>query len=579
MTATNNALYKKITRAQIRALFDQSIFLFFIAIAMMLAVAYIFWESTNSVYLKYWLLISLTFTFIRVLFIKQFDKINPQGDSVLTWGAVFTALSFISGILWGSTALFLINSNEVENASIVAIILAGVSTGSLAPMSSYLPAQYSFSIPALAPIIFIMLSNQNDTFILFGYLLTAFLFVNLSHAFIINRNNAASFKLRFENIDLLSFLEKKKDEAEKANKDKSRFLTATSHDLRQPLHAMDLYLGALGNALTTDEQRSLLEKTQASSSSLSKLLNALMEVSQLDSGNVTTENKLFNIYSLLHNIHQSMLPESHKNNFSFKLDSESFQIFTDPLLLERIIRNLITNAIKHSHGSNITLCATSDNGIATISVYDDGYGIENAEIENIFSEFYQLNNSERDRTKGLGLGLAIVQRISKQLNLELNVSSTLNEGSTFSVKLPVYSHENTLEQNKLDKDKIDLSGLFIIAIEDEISVMEAMRLLLRSWDCEVLIGDSIESITEALNQTKYSTPDLIISDYRLRKNKTGLQAINTLRKIFKQTVPAIIVTGDTDKDIAVKTKNEGCELIYKPIDVEILKNAIYTATS
>lgn len=576
MQDKSNKYSAQVKQEQIRLLFRQSPFLFFIATSMMLAVAYIFWDHTDRTYLLMWLGVSLVYTFLRIIFIKSFHRNKPQHEAVLKWGKIFALTSFASGLLWGSIAFIFVDTQEIESAVLVVIVLAGVSTGSLSPLSAYLAAYIGFNTLALTPFIALMLSESSGIFPLLGYLTIALFFVNFAHSFAINQNIINSIQLRFENLDLLSHLEIEKEVAEKANKDKSRFLAAASHDLRQPLHAMDLYLGALKNILTSDDQQSLLNKSQLSSNSLSELLNSLMDVSQLDSGNVSINEEIIDVHGLLNDICQSMLPQAQKSDIDLNVDAENIYIFSDPVLLGRVLRNFITNAIRHSGCENINLCATKNNDMATISVSDDGKGIESAELENIFSEFYQLNNPERDRAKGLGLGLAIVDRIANQLDYKLDVQSPDNKGIIFSLHMPAVDPEKEVEREIENEEVEKLAGLLIIVIEDEADVRDAMRLLLRSWDCEVLAEDSLEAVNAELDQLEYPVPDIIVSDYRLREGKTGMEAINALWKRFDKKVPAIVITGDTTDDVAANISAEQCELIHKPVRPDDLKNIIVT---
>lgn len=564
----------KIKQEQIRALFGQSIFLFIAILFIMFVIMYFFWNRVDRHVLLSWFFLNLVLTIARGFFVTLFRHNKPEGESIFVWARIFAFTTFLSGVIWGSISFLFLDPNDITGVALIAVILTGMTSGSLMLLSSYVPAYLSFACAVLLQFTYVAVIQSVEVISLLGYLTFSFLLFNAGYSFMVNRNMADSLRLRFENLDLLKGLEKKNEEMEKANKDKSRFLSATSHDLRQPLHAMDLYLGALRSVLNTEEQRELLAKSQASSKALSQLLNALMDVSRLDAGTVTIEKQNVNLKSLLDEIYHSMQPHAESLHITLQIKNSDITVYSDPILLGRIIRNFITNAVKHSCGNYVRVEAEETKGAILLKISDDGKGIANTEIENIFSEFYQLSNPERDRTKGLGLGLAIVKRIAFQLEHKISVFSELNRGSTFSILLPVVNEAEILQIEKVTNETFDLSGIFAIIIEDETGVRDAMRLLLRSWDCEVLVGDSLAAINNALEQADYPMPDVIISDYRLRENKTGLDAIISLRKKLNKNIPAIVITGDTAKDIAKNIVKEHCELVYKPVNAEKLKEVI-----
>ena len=558
----------QIKQEQIRTLYTQSVYLFLGLLVLMAGILIYFLDKTDNVALLVWFVVNVSLLILRAILVKRFHKISPQGESVYTWGKLFALSSFLSGCLWGIFPIIFIEAGDLVGTTLMIIVLMGMLSTSMVPLSSYIPAYISFSIPAMLPLIVRLLSSSSSMLLLVGSLFTAALIAHVAFSFVINRNLATSLQLRFENLDLLKGLEEQKERAEKANKDKSRFLAATSHDLRQPLHAMDLYLGALKNVLSTGEQHELLAKSQSSSKALAELLNALMDISRLDAGSINIDKKTLALKPLLDEICQSMQGQAAQQHLSLKCNVDDVNVYSDPILFARMVRNLLSNAIKHSKGSQVFISTEHQGDNVTLNIIDNGKGIVDTELENIFSEFYQLNNPERDRNKGLGLGLAIVKRIAHQLEHAISVSSVLAQGSTFSIRLPVKNEAEEIQQTQSDIERFDLSGLFTIIIEDEASVRDAMRLLLRSWDCEVLMGDSLAAIDEALDQADYPAPDIIISDYRLRQNQTGLEAVKSLRHRFERDIPAIVVTGDTGKEIAQQISRQRCTVAYKPVNAD-----------
>ncbi len=540
----------------------------------MTIVAGFFWGRVPDPIVITWVVLIVILTLARTAMVILFRKSDPQGTVVLNWGFAFAISSFLSGILWGSIAVLFLDIDQLETVLLVSIVLTGMCAGSLVPLSTFIPAYFGYCLPTMLPLAYVMLIQDEGGLVLIGYLVFAFIAVLLGYSFVVNRNLADSIQLRFENLDLLKNLKRQKDIAEKANTDKSRFLAATSHDLRQPLHAMDLYLGALDNMLQDDEHRQLMRKSRQSSAVLKELLEALMDISRLDAGSIIVDHDRVDVKSLVNSLSEEFREQSDQRNIEMRVRLQSIFIDTDRLLLGRMIRNLLSNALIHSHAKKILVTARKVKHQVRIEIRDNGCGIPIAEHKQIFSEFYQRDNPERDRNKGLGLGLAIVQRLSKLLNHDLRLYSEIDRGSCFRIsamesQLPVTDIEETgFEQRR------DISGLFILFIEDEIAVREATTTLLKQWGCELLAGGSLSAISQELDGLAYPSPDLIISDYRLRDKQSGLDAIATLRERFAERIPAIIVTGDTDKSIIGNARKQQVNILLKPVAPFELRNGI-----
>jgi CheY-like chemotaxis protein/anti-sigma regulatory factor (Ser/Thr protein kinase) len=353
-------------------------------------------------------------------------------------------------------------------------------------------------------------------------------------------------------------------------------LAATSHDLRQPLYALDLYLGALRTELRNSNQFELLDKVQISSKTLADLLNALMDVSKLDSGGVKINAEYFDLMDVLLAICIEYEQQAKDKGIEIKASLGEALVSTDPILLGRILRNLICNAINHNENCRLIVSTSLSNGKVKVDIIDSGKGISVIELNNIFSEFYQLNNPERDRNKGLGLGLAIVKRLADLLSIDIEVESEVDKGTRFSLTLALAIDKRKISRLKIidSVDNIDLAGLFIIVIDDEKTVRDATKKLLRNWGCEVLSVSSQLELMTTLSQDNYPTPDLVISDYRLADKKNGLVAVRAVYDYFMVEIPALIVTGDSSKKIVSEITASKYALLLKPVSSQTLRGQI-----
>ena len=563
-----------IHREQVRALFQQSPFLFFGIIFVMVVVAAFFWERAERDVLLIWLAANVALTLARVVLVKSFQRQQPQGHNMQRWGLTFALSSTVSGMLWGSIAILFLQTSETETVLLVAIVLTGMAAGSLVPLSAFIPAYYGFTLCALSPLAYVLLINESDVLVFIGSLVLAFIVVNLGYSFVVNRNLAESIRLRFENLDLLESLRQQKELAEKANADKSRFLAATSHDLRQPLHALDLYLGALANLIDADEQQQLLHKSRQASTALNSLLTALMDISRLDAGDVVVERKPTNIKSLLDAIADEFRDQAQQLGIEIDVDAPAVFADTDPLMLSRMLRNLLNNACAHSGANRITLRAQTNKNTVCVSVCDDGAGIPTDQQQHVFSEFYQLNNPERDREKGLGLGLAIVKRLADLLQHALKLESAPEKGCCFHLELPLVDGVQETVVSEVETADGDISGSFIVLVDDEVGVRDAMRTLLRQWGCELLLTDSVQALQDELLALDYPRPDIIIADYRLRDNTTGIDAVQVVHDRFDSAIPAVIISGDTDRSVQRQTDKHGCLLLHKPVQPAVLRDVL-----
>lgn len=557
---------------QVNSMFKLSSYLFIGLVLVIYVIADYYWDKVpNSIFYP-WFIANIILVSFRIIMVKLFYKLKPY-ETITTWGNIYLATSIVSGFLWGYVALFMLNPDDVLGVVLIVTMMTGMVAGSMVPLSYFPPTHSLFTTLTLAPLAYVMFQSSNDVMITVGFVLIVYIFVMYAFSFIVTKSVTESIQLKFENLELLDNLRDQKSLAEKANVDKSRFLAATSHDLRQPLHALDLYLGALKNILYDQEQLKLLGKSQNSSQSLSQLLNALMDISNIDAGNIKSNIENFNLLPVLNDLMDEFYPVAETKQIHLHINAESVIVKSDVVLLGRIIRNLISNAINHNHDCEVELSIIKQQENITINISDSGKGMLPEELNNIFSEFYQLDNPERDRNKGLGLGLAIVRRISQILKHEISVKSELNKGSTFSITIP-RSKETALSSpiELSEYSRTLIEGLFIVCIDDEVEVRDALKAILKSWGCEILAVDSAQNALIKFNEYPYSAPDIILSDYRLRENKTGVQAIKVIHEYFNKHIPAIIITGDTSKKIVERTKD--FPTLIKPVDSKKLYTAM-----
>lgn len=373
------------------------------------------------------------------------------------------------------------------------------------------------------------------------------------------------------------FLEQK-DSAELANLAKSRFLAAASHDLRQPLHAIGLFVGALSNKIRFPEVRSLVDKIEESVTTLESLLNALLDISRLDAAIVTAQFATFPLEVVLRQIGNEFTPIAASKNLRFKVRNCKAVINCDPMLLKRIVGNLVANAMRYTENGGVLVGCRKQGNALRLEVWDTGPGIPAEHRDHIFEEFYQVDNIRRDRNKGLGLGLAIVDRMARLLNIEVGLTTQPGRGSRFYVVLPLASEMPHPVQLPDPEPQAQVEGMNIVVVDDEVSVLDGMVALLQGMGSHVIAAESLEEVLVRLRESGCQ-PDLILSDYRLGRNQTGIDVILEVRKEYGATLPAILISGDTSLETLHNAEVNNLEILHKPVNTAKLNQVLVKLTA
>jgi len=353
-----------------------------------------------------------------------------------------------------------------------------------------------------------------------------------------------------------------KEQADRANAAKTRFLAAASHDLRQPLHAMELLVSALSGKPLTAEAQSIVSDMQDSLTFARRLLDTLLDVSELEAGTITANIEDVRLAPLLRRIHRQYLGIADEKGLELRLVPSNLVVRSDPGLLERIFDNLVSNAVRYTDEGRVLIGCRRRGGVVRLEVWDSGPGIPEADQSKIFDDFCQLDSSAKERGAGLGLGLGLVRRLADLLNHEVRLRSAPGRGSVFWVELEPTAHDTPSDTapGRHESGAPEKAGATIMIIEDDAMVLNAMRIVLEAWGYQVVALDSVEAARAA-----QTIPDVVIADYRLPDGETGDQAILELRKRAGRELPGVIVTGEVMPAAWADAVDQSLHVMKKPV--------------
>jgi signal transduction histidine kinase len=355
-------------------------------------------------------------------------------------------------------------------------------------------------------------------------------------------------------------LQEARGEAEAANIAKTKFLAAASHDLRQPMQALSMYASVLEQRFPDANALRVVHGIKLSVINLEQMFDSLLDISKIESGVIKPNTVAFPLQPLIEQVAEAERPIAAHKNLELRVVPTSASVRSDPTLLERMLKNLVTNAIRYTHRGKIIIgCRRVCGGWLRLDVADSGIGIALEEQERIFEEYYQLSGSS---AQGLGLGLPIVKSLGELLGHKVSVKSAPGRGSVFSIELE-RAFEAPAASLARPVPAAPLGRLKVVLVDDDVEIRESVRLLLEGWGCRYIAGATVGEIEEQL-RAQALAPDAVIADYRLAGTMTGLQVIERLRGTFGASLPALLITG-TANPSSLQQRAGGIPFALKPV--------------
>ena len=550
-----------------------------VAVAVLL-LWWTFFSQVNFIAISLWA--ALMVSVLRLSYLHAHNNlrkgITPQRAPLVVKRLVLERIFYGTG--WGFFGFFTLGEGSANSNLLVLAAIAGMTSGA---MSAFAPVLLLFAVTVVPTVTLITLKVSlldDPSFHVLGVTFVLYMVVLLGQAFHSSKQAHAAIDLRFENIDLLDQLHAEtkvaqtaRQEAEDANAAKSKFLAAASHDLRQPIHAQGLFLEVLSHTGLNDHQRELLASAELARESTAEMLNTLLDFSRLEAGVIEPQMQAFGVQALLNKIEREFVQQADAKGLDYRSRESTLVLQSDPALIELILRNLVSNAIKYTARGGLLVTCRASAGAALLEVWDTGIGIDLAEQAEVFREFAQLGNTERDRNKGLGLGLAIVKGLSGALGHGLSLRSVPGRGSVFRLQVPTASVLPAPQPLVSEPRLAGPLALRVLVVDDDVQVRTGMQHLLRNWGCECLVAQDVEEAL-ALAVSAERHLDLLICDYRLGELRTGIQAVAAIRACTRATLPALLITADTAPDRLREATASGIPLLHKPVATEQLYRSL-----
>lgn len=545
-------------------------------IAVPLTAVLVLWPHSDPYALIGWFLAVLAGIGAKYLLTARYHRQPVNHLNAQHWHLGLLLSTAYLGMLW-IVALFSFFAEDSAPHQVFLITLAvTLGIGSITSGTHWLPLFYVYGAPILLALSLRLAIVGSVPYLALACLMIITFLAAISIARQLNSVFRSKIKLHYSSAELAKELQIKTEEAQQAVLAKSGILATASHDLRQPLHAISLYLDALRNTAhnVMPEGERIFDRLDTCLILLRKQFDAIFEISRLDANVVQPERQHFDIAECLAGLYTEYRQEALKRKLSLRLRAPGMVVYSDRALLERVLRNLITNALLYTRTGGVLIAVRQRQDEVLIQVIDTGVGIPQEQQEKAFTEFQQLGDNSRDRDRGLGFGLAIVRRLCEVLGHPLTLSSRVYHGSTFSLRIP-RGDPALIARTAIIPGGLDQDGeqKLVLVVDDDPSILDAMQTLLSNWGLKILVAESLQEMLQTLPDSA-GTPDLILSDLNLHRGPDGIGTIRELRARFGANIPAVLISGSTDRTQLQSAEATGLRLIQKPISPSELRSVI-----
>ena len=574
---------EQVLRAQIAALFANNMRSVVADSLLAWGVCGFFYWRTGSLACFLWIALHALFT-ARNWRVRAYFTDPHAAQRSRYWGRLYARELLLQNIVWGLAPWLMASRGDLSMHMVVMLIVLGLASTGVPAVAHYWRAVVSFVVPMVSMLAAFLLTRGDATHIFMAACCLIHIAVTLLFAREQHNMLASALITRFEKEALAEQLEKQIAVVRRASEEKTRFLASASHDMRQPMHAIAMFGATLEQRL---QQKNYSEAHYASQMmgavrAMATSLDTMLDISRLDAGVIDTQHMPVDLQSLFVELHGNYLPNAQDKNLQLRFRATTLCIYSDPALLRRLLGNLIDNAIKYTVAGGVLVAARVRGNVVWLDVIDTGVGIAPDQQMRIFEEFYQVDNPGRDRSRGLGIGLSIVQRLAQLLDHPVSVHSHLGKGSRFRVQLPVLSASLAAASVQAQGSsampapaQLPLPQR-ILLLDDESAICQAIEALLGLHGLQVTAVQTEQAAAQALACAAAShTPyQALICDLRLAEGADGLAAARRLQTQSATPLPLLIITGETAPEKLHHVRQSQVAVLYKPVCAEALLSAL-----
>ena len=557
------------SRAEVHRLYDHAGATTIAGIAVALCVWLLFEREGHDTEALGWAVAIHAMQLGTLALIWAFRRSEPMlpTASAVEWQRRFRVAVAVGAIVWGSAAFVFLPGADLAHAAFLVLVFVGVAVAGAVAIATDRTSIYLWVVPLTvpAPVVLAVLGGRAQ--LALAAVAAAFAAILLRLMLAQNRLLSTTLRAQIENAALVERLHRQMELTAQASREKSQFLASASHDLRQPLHALSFFGATLERRMAGSIDQPLIYNMMRSIEALDKSFGAILDISKLDAGAVEPHVQSFPIRDVFRRLQMGFAGQAEEAGLQLRFRAAGKVVTSDPQLLERIVGNLVQNGLRYCRpGGGVLVAARRRHGGVSVEVWDSGIGIAESELPKIFDEFYQVANPQRDRSKGLGMGLAIVKRLSALLGHELTVRSRPGAGSVFRVwiaRVPAAQMEEFAVAAETVPGALDDTRT-VLLLDDEEAIRTSVGELLAEWGYEVIAVSTTEDAVAAARR-RLGAIDAVVSDLRLRAGEDGLRAIEQVRKACGFDVPAVLVTGDTAPEQVLRVHESGHIVLYKPV--------------
>ena len=566
---------------QLRALFTQTPASLTGNLIGLIVTAAIFWPLAERARMLGWVGAVVLLWLLRLAHYVRYRRAPRSPDQTLRrWRKSWVALVLLQGSMWGFAVWLFWGLGEPYRRLALVLTVFALCIGAVQLLSTQWRVFIAFICIVLLPTIVRVATDTSQP----GHVMLALILVILFGTTVLmahtsrtalgqavrlkSRTDEMALQLRVEKADA----EAARREAEAANRAKTQFFAAASHDLRQPLHAMGLFAEALRQRVHDPEVAALVNSINESVDALEGLFGELLDITRIDTGGVEVNPAPVRLKDIFSRLRLQFEPIAFEKGLHLSVRGDRHVAHADPVLLERVLRNLVSNAIRYTDDGGVLVSCRRRGDRLLMQVWDSGIGIAESSVPHIFEEFFQVNANrplEAHQRKGLGLGLAIVKRLTDMMGANVQVSSRAGHGTVFSFEVSVGTAPRVADipaGGPKPPLGLTLDGRRFIVVEDEAAVRDGLRVLLEAWGASVVAFETVDAVEAWLHGDPPEAPDLLLVDYRLPAGTTGIEALVALRAHWPaRHVPAIVITGSTMGGHEDEAVEHDFHLLIKPV--------------